>query len=115
MNERDRNIDFYVRITPKGGQWDNPACKFDVGPFREIGAAENAVIAALQGGALTAAIEIKTKPPIESPLPSYHELLRRLCSEFHIPGSPTFDSAIALLKKRFEKCGYDPEIEDPEL
>lgn len=34
------------------------------------------------------------------PLPTYHEILNRLCVEFRIPGSPDLDEALADIKKR---------------
>lgn len=108
MNERDRNIDFYVRITPKGGQSDNPSCKFDIGPFTSQQNAEDGIIAALEAGAVTAEIIPKPLEPIEPPLPSYHELLTHLCSALNIDeGSFTVESLVVEIKDRIRSFTRD--------
>ncbi len=37
------------------------------------------------------------------PLPSYHELLDLLCTEFQVPGSPNFREAIQYIRTHYQR------------
>lgn len=109
MPEKKQKTSYWVRITPIGEQWDNPACKFDIGPFKSQQNAEDGIIAALEAGAVTAVIIPKRPQEPEPPLsPEYHELLTHLCSALNIDeGSFTVESLVVEIKDRIRSFTRD--------